>query len=200
MSKINKIINKKHNYKSNNSIVKSKYVNFLITRLLLSTIVFFGCLIITNYNLKARSFVKNKVLKENISFTKINNIVKKYMGFSFPIKNGLESQTVFNEKIIYKSIKPYKDGYALDVGTHYLVPIINSGIVAFIGEKDGLGPTVIIEGVDEIEYWYGGLENISVNLYDYVSASSLLGNTQEDNLYLIFKKNGEYLDYEEVMG
>ena len=189
---------RKHNYKSNKTF-KSKYINLLITRLLLAVIVFLSCLIITNYSVKTRAFIKNKVFTDNISFTKINNVIKKHLGFSIPIRNSLESQTVFNEKLVYKSITPYKDGYSLLVGTHYLVPIINSGIVAFIGEKDGLGSTVIIEGVDEVEYWYGGLENISVNLYDYVSASTLLGNTQSDNLYLIFKKNGEYLDYEEVM-
>ena len=191
------IKNNRHNYKKNNS--KVKYVNNLISRLILSVIVFLCSLILINYNNKVRTYVKDKVLGENISFTKISNTIKKYLGFSLPIDTDLEVRTVFNEKIVASSVEPYKDGYSLNVGTHYLIPVINSGIVAFIGEKEGLGPTVIIEGVDEIEYWYGGLENISVNLYDYVSASTLLGNTQGDKLYLLFKKDGEYLDYEEVM-
>ena len=191
-----RIREKRHNYSNN---VKSRYVNLLITRLLLSVIVFFSVLIVTNYSIKARDFIKEKALKENISFSHITNLYNKYLGFVFPIKENVEDTTVFNEKIEAKSIEPYREGYSLEVGRHYLVSVINSGIVAYIGEKEGYGHTVIIEGVDEIEYWYGGLENISVNLYDYVSAKSLLGNTQEEELYLVFKKNGEYLDYEEVM-
>lgn len=188
----------RHNRDSNN-VLKNRYVNALITRIILSIIVFFSCLIVTNYSKKARILVKDKILTENISFSKITNLYNKYLGFAFPIKNNLETTTVFNEKIVSQSIEPFNNGYSLNVTNHYFVPIINSGIVAFIGEKDEMGPTVIIEGIDEIEYWYGGLENISVNLYDYVSAGNLLGNTQSDKLYLVFKKNGEYLDYEEVM-
>lgn len=192
------IKNKRHNYNSKDSS-KSNYVNFLITRIITAIIVFFLCLIVTNFSNKAEYFIKNEVLTDNISFAKVTKIIDKYLGFKFPIEEPIEDATVFKDKIIAESVEPYNNGYSLDVGTHFLVPIINSGIVAFIGEKEGMGPTVIIEGTDEIEYWYGGLENISVNLYDYVSASQLLGNTQSEKLYLVFKKNGEFLDYEEVM-
>lgn len=192
------IKNKRHNYNSKDSS-KSNYVNLLITRIITAIIVFFLCLIVTNFSNKAEYFIKNKVLTDNISFAKVTKNIDKYLGFKFPVEEPIEDATVFKDKIIAESVEPYNNGYSLDVGTHFLVPIINSGIVAFIGEKEGMGPTVIIEGTDEIEYWYGGLENISVNLYDYVSASQLLGNTQSERLYLVFKKNGEFLDYEEVM-
>lgn len=178
---------------------KSNYINFLITRVLLAIILFFGVLILSNYNKNIKMFVSNDVLKNNMSFTKIAGIYNKYFGNIIPIKEvGDESKTVFNEKINYSDIQNYVDGYSLEVTNNYLVPIINSGVVVFIGEKEDYGKTVIIQGIDEVEYWYGNMENINVGMYDYVSKGSLLGSTKGSTLYLVFQKNNEYLEYEEV--
>ena len=178
---------------------KSNYINFLITRVLLAIIMFFGVLILSNYNKNIKMFVSNDVLKNNMSFTKIAGIYNKYFGNIIPIKEvGDESKTVFNEKINYSDIQNYVDGYSLEVTNNYLVPIINSGVVVFIGEKEDYGKTAIIQGIDEVEYWYGNMENINVGMYDYVSKGSLLGSTKGSTLYLVFQKNNEYLEYEEV--
>lgn len=178
---------------------KSNYINFLITRVLLAIILFFCVLILSNYNKNIKMFVSNDVLKNNMSFTKIAGIYNKYFGNIIPIKEvGDESKTVFNEKINYSDIQNYVDGYSLEVTNNYLVPIINSGVVVFIGEKEDYGKTVIIQGIDEVEYWYGNMENINVGMYDYVSKGSLLGSTKGSTLYLVFQKNNEYLEYEEV--
>ena len=119
---------------------KSNYINFLITRVLLAIILFFGVLILSNYNKNIKMFVSNDVLKNNMSFTKIAGIYNKYFGNIIPIKEvGDESKTVFNEKINYSDIQNYVDGYSLEVTNNYLVPIINSGVVVFIGEKEDYG-------------------------------------------------------------
>lgn len=189
---------KKHN--SNDYDKNRKYINNLITRLIVSLIVFFAVLILTNFNSKAKEYIKDDVLKNNISFTKVSNFYNKYFGNVLPIKDvGSTTQMVFNEDILFNDIKNYKEGFEFSVNENYIVPVLNSGIVAFIGEKEGYGKTVIIEGIDEIEYWYGNLDNISVSLYDYVSKKALLGNTVNNKLYMVFKKNGEFLDYEEVI-
>ena len=50
---------------------KKNYVNGLIARLLIGLIVFFGILIATNFNGRINNFVHEKILKENMSFTKL---------------------------------------------------------------------------------------------------------------------------------
>ena len=178
----------------------NKYINNLITRILISVIVFFGFIIATNGSSKISKFVSDDVLKKNISFSKITNLYNKYFGNVLPFKDITdEANTVFNETLTYESIKNYKDGYQLEVKENYLVPVITSGIVVFIGEKEELGNTVIVQGIDEVDYWYSNIDNLSVSLYDYVSEGAFLGSAKGTNLYLTFLKNGEYLGYDEVL-
>lgn len=178
-----------------------KYVNGLIARVLIAIIIFFGLIIISNTTSFGKTFVKEKVLKDNISFTKIANVYDKYFGNIVPFENIIKSDaTVFNEKMTYDSITNYKDGYELTVKENYLVPIINSGIVVFSGEKEGLGNTIIIQGIDEIDYWYSNITNTTVSLYDYVNKGEYLGTARGTKLYLTFKKGTEFLGYDEIIG
>ena len=69
--------------------------------------------------------------------------------------------------------------------------------MVFSGEKDGFGNTVIIQGIDGADIWYGNLENISLNLYDYIEVGTVIGNTVDEYLYLVIKKDNEYIKYED---
>ena len=192
-----RIRNKK--YVSNKN-VKNNYVNGLLCRLVISVVIFLGIIVAMKTNDDVKSFVYNKVLGENISFSKISNLYNKYFGSVIPIKSeGLDAKEVFSEKLVYDKISAYHDGYELRVKDDYLVPIIKTGIVVFIGEKDTYGKTVIIQGIDEVEYWYSNIEDLNVSLYDYVENGTILGKTIGDKLYLTLQKNGEYLGYDEVM-
>ena len=190
---------KGNNQKEDDNSSRS-YVNSLISRILLSVIVFFAAIIFANSTKIGNEFIRETVLKENISFTKIANIYNKYFGSIVPFDKVIrDDQTVFNEKIQYESITNYKDGYELKVNKNYLVPTINSGVVVFVGEKEGYGNTVIIQGIDEVDYWYGNVGNLSVSLYDYVSKGSYLGTAEGEKMYLLFRKDSEYLEYNEFI-
>jgi len=176
-----------------------KYINGLISRLLISVIVFFSCIIFINSNKQNRDLFNTQVLSNNISFTKITNWYNKYFGDVLPIKGfGKDTETVFNEKIIYSEIENYKDGFALKVEENYLLSSVSEGIVVFIGNKENYGNTVIVQGENEVDYWYGNVDNLSINLYDYINKGDLIGTTNGDTLYLVLQKDGEYLDYDEV--
>ena len=51
---------------------------------------------------------------------------------------------------------------------------------------------------DGIDVWYSNIGNIGVQLYDYVSKGTLVGECN-DSLYLVFKKDGNVLDYKEYI-
>jgi stage IV sporulation protein FA len=191
--------NKKKKVVPEKNTKANKYINFLITRILLSLIVFFASIIFINSSSSNETLFKDKVLTQNISFTKITNLYNKYLGNVIPKITNVEDNTVFNETLSYEKIENYKDGYSLSVSDNYLVPIITSGIVVFIGEKEDFGNTVIIQGNDEVDYWYGNVQNLSVSLYDYVTKGTFLGTAASNKLYLEFLKNGEALDYDEVI-
>ena len=65
--------------------------------------------------------------------------------------------------------------------------------------EDGYGNTFIIQGVDGVDVWYGGIVDTDFKLYDYVEKDSILGNTTEDYYYLVFKEDNEFLTYEDYI-
>lgn len=177
------------------------YVNSLIARSLCALILFFICIILLNTNKITSEFIRENILTENISYTKIGNVYNKFFGNILPFEKILkdEAVSVFKENLSYEKIDQYKDGFALSVAKNYTVPIVETGVVVFIGEKDDLGKTVIIQGIDEIDYWYSNLSEVSLSLYDFVNKGNILGSVDGNKLYMTFKKDGEFLDFDEVI-
>ena len=139
------------------------------------------------------------VYNDNISFAQINKWYQDKFGSSLPFSKYFETITsVYNEKLNYKEANKYKDGVSLLVEDNYLVPAIDSGIVIFIGEKEGYGNTIIIQQENGIDLWYSNLKEINLKLYDYVKDGSLIG-VSNSNLYLVFYKDGEVIDYQEYI-
>lgn len=153
----------------------------------------------TNSNFKDK-FYKN-VYETNISFARINEIYEKYAGSSIPFKDYFiePTQPVFEETLIYKETSKYLDGVKLIVDTNYLIPCLKEGLVVFVGEKEGYGYTVIVDQLDGINVWYSNIDELAVSLYDYVDKGQLLGNCEGDYFYLVFKKDGNVLNYEEYI-
>lgn len=181
---------------------KKEKKNFLVhffNKILVCFIFVILCLILMKTNPSFKTFIENKVYKDNLSFAYLNNLYNQYFGDILPSYKGDNTTTVFNEKLEYKNYNKYLDGYKLEVSDSYLVPIIESGIVVFVGNIDNYGESIIIEGIDGVDIWYGNLENVNVKLYDYVTKGNFLGETKDNILYLVFEKNQEYLKFEDYI-
>ena len=87
----------------------------------------------------------------------------------------------------------------LTVEDNYLVPVLESGVIIYIGKKDKLGNTIIVEQIDGIETTYSNINISDYKLYDYVEKGDLIGNALSKKLILQFQKNGEYLDYQKII-
>ena len=167
----------------------------IISKFLIAVIFFLVSVIFTNSSDKNLLFYKEYVLTESIPFTKIKGWYEDLFGEVLP-KND-NNQMVMNGHLVYKSIENYKDGEVLSLSSNTLINNLTSGVVVFVGEKDEYGETVIIQGVDGVDIWYGNLTNVSVKLYDYVEKNKLIGETKDDKLYLVIKKNNEFIKYED---
>jgi stage IV sporulation protein FA len=152
-------------------------------------------LIVMEYSPKFKEFMHNEVLEKNISFGYIGKLYNKFFGEVLPSTNENIVQ-VFKEKITYQEKEPYENGYKLTVLDNYLVPVIESGVVVYIGEKEGLGNVLVIEGEDGSTITYGNIKNSDVKLYEYINSGKYLGEANGNYLYLIILKDGEYLDIE----
>ncbi len=187
-----------------NSRIRSKcssssfFSNFL-NRVLITGLITIISLILFKKDSSFKKYFSDNVLSVNFNFAYINSLYNKYFGGVLPFSNIISStETVFNEKLSYDGFNNYLDGVSLNVSSDYMVPSINSGLVVFIGYKDGYGNTLIIEGSDGVDVWYSNMGDISVSMYEYVSSGNFIG-TCSNNLYLVFKKDGNVLDYKKYI-
>lgn len=177
-----------------NDSVKKVIINFILKTLIVS-IITLVLLIIMKTNAKFKTMYYKYVYDTNITYSKFNNLYNKYFK-DFKIKDMINKDaTVSKEKLNYKKLTKYKDGVKLSVDSNYSVPLLDSGIIVFIGSKEDYGNTIIVQQVNGIDLLYGNIDNTNYKLYDYVKKGDILG-TSNKYLYLLFKKDGKVLDYD----
>ncbi len=176
-----------------------KLYSYIIKAMVL-TVLFLFTLIYVKSSDANKKFLYDHLFKENISFATINNLYNKYLGGILPFKDIIkDNKPVFKEKLVFNESNIYKDGVALSVDKSYLVPALEGGIVVFIGEKEDYGKTVIVQQTNGIDVWYGNVNNLNVKIYDYIEGGSLIGETINKTLYLVFKKDGKVIDYKDFI-
>lgn len=186
--------NRRKNKKIENT--EPKKSSKLITEILLSIIFFLISIIYINKSDKNLLLYKEYVYTDSMPFTTIKTKYEELFGEVLPATTSKE-KTVFNNEFVYKKIEDYEDGEKLTVATNSIISNIASGIVVFVGEKEEYGKTVIVQGIDGTDIWYGNLQNVSVSLYDYLEKETVLGEVNGEELYLVIKKDNEFIKYEE---
>lgn len=188
--------NKRISSDRNNSFFGKFAIKFLVL-----VIITLGLLIALKSNTKFKMQFYEHVYNKHLSFASINKLYQDTFGSPIPFKDFFEKNNypVFNEKINYKTLNKYYDGIALGVNKEFVVPVIETGMVIFVGEKENYGNTIIIEQIDGVEVWYGNLANINLKMYDYVEKGTIVGNVNDSKLYLVFKKDGKIVGYENYL-
>ena len=181
-------------------LVLKKKIKILLNKLLLTILVFLIGLILIKNNSNLKKVIKENIYEKSIKFTKTKSIYEKYFGKYLSMDNiNNNEQPVFNEKLSYLKEEKYNNGVKLSVNNNYLVPNLESGIIVFVGEKENIGNSIIIEQIDGIDTMYSNININNYKLYDYIEKGELLGEVKGDNLYISFQKNGEYLDYKKYI-
>lgn len=181
-------------------LVLRKEVKTFFNKVLLTILVFLIGMILVKEDSKYKNLIIENVYEKSIKFTKFKGLYEKYFGNILSAdKIVQEDQAVFSEKLSYKKDSIYKDGVALTVTDKYMVPVLESGIVIFMGEKEGYGNTVIIEQIDGVDVYYSNITTSNIKLYDYVEKGKLLGEVSNNKLYLVFQKDGKFLNYKDYL-
>lgn len=180
-----------------NKRLKKIIIDFLFKTLVVA-IITLVLLIVMKTNLKFKTSFYKYVYDTNISFTKFNNLYNKYFKDLKITNKNNNTETVSSDKLTYENKEKYYDGIKLTVSSNYSVPVQESGIIVFIGEKENYGSTVIVQQINGIDMWYGNVTEIDYNLYDYVKKGDILG-ISDKYLYLLYKKDGNVLNYEEYL-
>lgn len=171
-----------------------------VSKFLVLFILFLSLGIICKSNATYRDKIHYYLYEDNLVFSSFRDFYNKYLGDVFPLNNvGNDTVSVFSENIQYSSMSKYLNGFSLTVGDNYLVPILRDGVVTYIGEKEDYGNVIIVMGDDGVNIWYGNIKNHNLKLYDTVKAGDLIGEVEQDTLYLLFYDGDKFLDYDTYM-
>ena len=180
-------------------VLKNK-VKLFISKCLMTIILVLSSLILVKEKPSLKKEIIKYVYEDNISFIKAKHIYDKYFGKILSVDKIVPTdEKVFNEKLDYEKANIYKDGVELTVSNNYLIPNLESGIVVFVGDKEGYGRTVIIEQINGVDVWYSNIREKDIKLYDYVEKGKLIGEVINNKLYMVFQKEGKYLNYKEYI-
>lgn len=173
---------------------KNTFIKNNISKLLLSIIMLFGILIFTNQNEDNKTLIQEHLLTNSMSFTTFNTVYETYFGSLAP--SITTDEFVFSSELTYTNIKSMDSYEIITLSDSSIISALCGGIVVFAGDKDDLGYTVIVQGYDGYDIWYSNLENVSINLYDYIETEEILGEAIDKSLYLTIKNGTQIVDYE----
>lgn len=176
-----------------------KFIYNLCIKSLVVIILFIGSLIYIKSSDDNKENFKNVVYNNSLSFAKIYNVYRKYLGDVIPFKNIFNNNTkiVSDNKLVYNNIEKENNGYILTMTSNY-ISVINSGIVINIKEDDAYNNLITVQDKTGLNITYGLLSELNVKMYDYVEKNVILGSIN-NKLYLEFKKDNKYLSYEEYL-
>ena len=155
-----------------------------------------------------------KTMDKDFKFATVSNWYESKFGkplalLPFSEKDQVEKKTVAEKEFsvpamgkILENFEKNGQGIMIETGKGASVQTINDGIVTFAGVKEELGKTVIIQHSDSTETWYGNLDEIKVNLYEYVEKRKVVGTVSgsagEDKTkgkyYFAIKKGDDFID------
>lgn len=185
-------------YKDNKSSKSNLFKN-IVLRVLITIIVTLILLIGFKMNNNFKKTFYHYVYEENFPFSAVKNFLQEKFGTSLTFDKIVTDEEVFNEKLSYKDKNLYHDGVKLTVSSEYMIPSLESGIVVYIGEKENYKQVVIVQQMNGVDVWYGNIKQANVKLYDYVEKGSLIGQVDNKTLYLVFQKEGKFVDYQSYL-
>lgn len=168
-------------YKNNkNEKPKNEILKKILSKLF--TIIIFIMLVVTisNYSPGFKNFIIDDVLNSTYDFSKVNKLIN---NFTTVFKNDNTAKVSFVEN---KTHEKYLDGVKYIIGENEEIKLKSSGIVTYIGKKDGYNNTIIVQQSDGYYAWYGNVKE-SVKLYDYIEAGETIGTSSDEYYYVLFK-------------
>ena len=170
--------------------------SIFLTKILLCIIILLSSLIFTSLSDNNLILFKEYVFDKTLPFIDFQNFYHQFTGEIKKDSLEKEAKQVFATSLEYTSINNYLDGQVLAIDKDIPIKSLASGIVVYAGEKEGYNKTIIIQGSDGYDIWYGNLENINISIYDYVNENATLASAS-DELYIVITKDNKYYTYEE---
>jgi stage IV sporulation protein FA len=162
------------------------------------------------YTEPVKDFI-NQAMTREYNFTGTMAAIEQYVGKTPEILPTLSvqkpAQPALNQNVGHSALeKPVNgtvvspfvmDGKSIQIeakpGSN--VQSIDQGWVIFIGQKEGLGQTVVIQHGNHMQSWYANVDHIKVGEQDWVQPGQLIGQVKQGKpLYFSMLKDDHYID------
>ena len=173
--------------------VLKKSIKKKINQLLLMVIVFLLGMISVKVFPNMESFLRENIYEKSFSFLKIRDIYNRY--FESNISNK-EDVAVFAPTFHYLKLEEKEDGVLLTVDENSTIPMFRDGLIVYIGEEDGKS-SVIVDQVDGVSVMIKDIHIKDHKIYDYLEKGEILGEVNNNTVFISFKKNDENVSYKE---
>lgn len=174
------------------------YVIAFILKTLLVVVIFLLSMIYVKTSDSNKKKFEKLVYTNNLSFAKIYNVYKKYLGDVIPFKDENNVKKVSNEDFIYDKVSKENNGYVFLVSNSNYISALKGGIVVDKKKSKIYGNMIKIQDRNDVCITYGFLNDLDVSLYDYISKGEIIGSIN-NKVYIIFEKDGKYLKYDEFI-
>ncbi|HJV44303.1 MAG TPA: M23 family metallopeptidase [Bacillota bacterium] len=163
------------------------------------------------YTEQANHFVKQAFTRE-YNFAGTMDLVERYVGktpeilltFS-PQKKGVQpvwkqntTQHGYEKPLNGAIVSPFvMDGKGIQIEAKAAneVKAVGEGWVISVGQKEGLGQTLIIQHADHTQSWYSNIDHIQVGEQDWVGLGQVIGKVKPGkNLYFSMLRDDRYFD------
>ena len=119
-------------------------------------------LILNKYNKSLALNLKNNLFNKSINFVKINKLSQRLLGKDVFYYQSKESDSmVIASQFNQNKKNKYFDGEKILVSSNLPIGSISSGVVVYIGNKENYNNTIIIQGLDGYNIWYGNITNVN---------------------------------------
>ncbi len=161
------------------------------------------------YSSAAKDFV-GQVMTREYNFQGMISMMERYVGAPPSILPSFEQQAkgqpVWNQVSPKKLLTPvtgtisapfFLDGRGIQIeapaGSE--VKAVDQGWVIFVGEKEGIGQTIVVQHENQMQAWYGSLDQIEVAEQDWVQPGQAIGKSKDGStVYFSMEMNGQFID------
>ncbi len=178
-------------------VKKENKAHKYMSRILICIIILLISLIGISISDKVKNFYQEYIFNDSFSFMKFKNFFSKVAGTEDSEEEN-DATAVMSSFIDYERKEKFLDGEKYIGVQENFINSLAGGIVTFVGDKNDYGKTVIIQGSNGFDIWYFLLNDVDVNIYDYVKASSIIGTINKE-FGLVITKDGKFYTYEEYV-
>ncbi|MCH5584051.1 M23 family metallopeptidase [Shimazuella sp. AN120528] len=182
---------------------KNNSQNVFLMQMVAATMLFLITLVGSRYPATERWI--STAWNQKIPYEKVSAFYQEVVGSRptlLPVFSGEKKQVErwaapVKGKVVL-SFNEQRKGIVIQTAGKMPITAAKTGVVTFVGNKTGIGQTVIIQHEDGKQTWYGFLGKIQLKVKDKVKRGQTIGQvTPRSNQYFVYvalQENGQFID------